>query len=103
MFDAIKLLKVDICHSIQFVSECYYEVKHFFCQQRSDYKPKYSAMKKSYVFMKLVKYVQVGRLLRLDLGVDRKGEILRFRDLTYGAPSSHRHACWFTIRNYSEV
>ena len=53
--------------------------------------------------MKLGKYVLVGRLLRLDLGIDRQGEILKFRDLTYGAASSHRHACWSTIRNYSEV
>jgi len=53
--------------------------------------------------MKLGKYVQVGRLLRLDLGVGRQGEILKFSGLTYGAASSHRHVCWFIIRNYSEV
>jgi hypothetical protein len=38
VFQAIKLFKVDFCHSVLFVSDSHYEVKHFFCQQRSDYK-----------------------------------------------------------------
>jgi hypothetical protein len=53
--------------------------------------------------MKSGKYARVGKLLRLDLGVDGQGEILKFRGLTYSAASSKRHACRFTIRNYSEV
>ncbi len=60
-------------------------------------------MEKKLWFYEVGKYTQVGRLLRLDLGVDGQGEILKFRDLTYGTAFSHRQACWFTIRNYSEV
>jgi len=53
--------------------------------------------------MKWGKYAQVGRLLRLDLGIVGQGEILKFRGLIYGPASSHKHACRLTIRNYSEV
>jgi hypothetical protein len=49
-------------------------------------------MNKKLWFYEVGKYTQVGRLLRLDLGVDGQGEILKFRDLTYGTASSHRHA-----------
>ena len=43
--------------------------------------------------MKKGKYAQVGRLFRLDLGIDGQGEILKFHGLTCGATSSHRYAC----------
>jgi hypothetical protein len=57
--------------------------------------------KKSKLFMKSGKYAQAGRFFQL-VSVD-DGQVLKFRGLTYGAASSHRHACRFTIRNYSEA
>ena len=51
--------------------------------------------------MKSGKYAQAGRLLRLDSVDD--GQVQKLRGLTYGAASSRRHACRFTIRNYLEA
>jgi len=53
--------------------------------------------------MKWGKYAQAGRHLRLDLGIDGQGDVLKFHGLYCDTGSSHRDPYRLTNRNYSEV